>query len=55
MYTPHSCRHTFATLLKRAQGSDTDKLALIGHTSTSQLRDYQDVTFADLRALTDKI
>lgn len=55
MYTPHSCRHTFATLLKRAQGNDTDKLALIGHSSTSQLRDYQDVNFSDLRALTDKI
>lgn len=54
-YTPHSCRHTFATLMKRVQGSDTDKLALIGHTSTQQLRDYQDVNYADLRALTDKL
>lgn len=53
--TPHSCRHTFATLLKRAQGSDTDKLALIGHTSTDQLRDYQDVPLEDLRAITDQL
>lgn len=53
--TPHSCRHTFATLMKRAQGSDTDKLALIGHTSTSQLREYQDVDFADLRRITDQL
>ena len=53
--TPHSCRHTFATLLKRAQGSDTDKLALIGHTSADQLRDYQDVAFEDLRAITDQL
>ncbi len=51
--TPHSCRHTFATLMKRVKGSDTDKLALIGHTSTEQLRDYQDVSFEDLRAITD--
>ena len=53
--TPHSCRHTFATLLKRAQGSDTDKLALIGHTSTQQLRDYQDAPVADLRAIIDQL
>ena len=53
--TPHSCRHTFATLMKRARGSDTDKLALIGHTTTGQLRDYQDVSFADLRAITDQL
>lgn len=53
--TPHSCRHTFATLLKRAQGSDTDKLALIGHTSTEQLRDYQDAPVEDLRAIIDQI
>ena len=53
--TPHSCRHTFATLMKRVQGSDTDKLALIGHTSTDQLREYQDVSFADLKAITDQL
>lgn len=53
--TPHSCRQTFATLLKRAQGSDTDKLALIGHTSTDQLRDYQDVPVEDLRRIIDQI
>lgn len=53
--TPHSCRHTFATLMKRVQGSDTDKLALIGHTSTAQLRDYQDTPFEDLRKITDQI
>jgi len=54
-YTPHSCRHTFATLMKRAAGSDKDKLALIGHASDEQLRDYQDVHFDDLRAITDAI
>ena len=53
--TPHSCRHTFATLLKRAAGSDKDKLELIGHTSTAQLRDYQDVDFEDLRSITDQL
>ena len=53
--TPHACRHTFATLMKRVQGADADKLALIGHTSTEQLRDYQDVPIEDLRAITDQL
>ena len=54
-YTPHSCRHTFATMMKRVQGADKDKLALIGHTSQEQLRYYQDVSFDDLRRVTDAI
>lgn len=53
--TPHACRHTFATLMKRASGSDADKLALIGHTSAGQLRDYQDAPIEDLRAITDQL
>lgn len=53
--TPHSCRHTFATLMKRTVGNDTDKLALIGHTSTRQLREYQDISYADLRRITDQL
>ena len=52
-YTPHSCRHTFATLMKRVEGADKDKLELIGHTSTEMLRHYQDVDYADLRKITD--
>jgi len=54
-YTPHSCRHTFATLLKRVPGADKDKLSLIGHASDEQLRYYQDVDLDDLRQITDKI
>lgn len=54
-YTPHSCRHTFATLMKRVNGADKDKLELIGHTSTEMLRHYQDVNFADLRKITDAL
>ena len=55
LLTPHSCRHTFATLMKRTKGADADKLALIGHTSTEQLREYQDVPVEDLRAITDQL
>lgn len=54
-YTPHSCRHTFASMMKRVTGADKDKLALIGHTSTEMLRHYQDVDFDDLRKITDAI
>ena len=54
-YTPHSCRHTFATLLKRAAGSDKDKQELIGHASAEMLRYYQDVDLEDLKRITDAI
>ena len=54
-YTPHSCRHTFATLMKRVPGDAKDKLALIGHTSEEMLRHYQDVNFDDLRKITDAL
>ena len=53
--TPHSCRHTFATLIKRVDGADKDKLELIGHTSGEMLRHYQDVSVEDLKRITDKI
>lgn len=54
-YTPHSCRHTFATMMKRVEGADKDKLELIGHTSVEMLRYYQDVDYTDLRKITDAI
>ena len=53
--TPHSCRHTFGTLMKRVDAPDKDKLELMGHTSTSQLHHYQDVSYEDLRKITDAI
>jgi integrase len=54
-FTPHSCRHTFATLLKNVNAADKDKLELIGHTSDEMLRYYQDVKVEDLRRITDII
>lgn len=54
-YTPHSCRHTFATMMKRVGGTDRDKLELIGHTSVEMLRYYQDVDYKDLRKITDAL
>ncbi len=54
-YTPHSCRHTFATLMKGVNAPDKDKLELIGHTSAEMLRYYQDVDIEALRRITDSI
>lgn len=54
-YTPHSCRHTFATMMKRIEAPDKDKLELMGHTSTEMLRHYQDVNYDDLRKITDML
>ena len=54
-YTPHTCRHTFATLMKRVDGSSKDKLELIGHSSEAMLRYYQDVSVEDLKKITDAI
>jgi len=54
-YAPHSCRHTFATLMKRVEEDSKDKLELIGHTSEEMLRYYQNVSIGDLRKITDRI
>lgn len=54
-YTPHCCRHTFATLMKAVNAPSTDKIALIGHTDDSMLRYYQDVSIEDLRKITDNL
>ena len=53
--TPHSTRHTFATLIKKVTAPDKDKLRLIGHSSEEMLRYYQDVSVDDLRKITDNL
>lgn len=52
-YTPHTCRHTFATLMKNINAPAKDKLALIGHTSEEMLRYYQDVDLSGLEKITN--
>ncbi len=54
-YTPHSCRHTFATLIKSVNAPEKDKLELMGHTSAEMLRHYQDVSYEDLRRITNAL
>lgn len=53
--TPHSCRHTFATLMKRVPGAAKDKQELIGHASAEMLMYYEDSTLDDKRKITDAI
>lgn len=61
IYTPHTCRHTFATMLKRVQEvdgisiPDVDKLALIGHSDVEHLQYYQSVEINDLKRITDAL
>lgn len=54
-YSPHSCRHTFATLLKNIKAADTDKMKLIGHASPEMLRYYQDVNIEDLQKIVNEM
>lgn len=54
-YTPHSCRHTFATMLKEVKAPDKDKLVLIGHTSAEMLRHYQDTEIEGLRKIVNEL
>ena len=53
--TPHSCRHTFADLMKNIPAADKDKLELIGHSSEEMLRYYQSVNLEDLRKITNSL
>ena len=52
--TPHECRHTFATLLKRTTGSKEDKKRLIGHSSDEMLEHYTHSEIAELRSIIDQ-
>ena len=54
-YTPHSCRHMFATMMKRIDAPGKDKQELIGHSSDTMLKYYQDVSLDDLRKITDAL
>lgn len=52
-YTPHSCRHTFATLMMKTHGEMGDRLSLIGHANEKTLHHYEDIDLDGLREITD--
>ena len=55
-YTPYSCRHTFANLLKVAPGSDVDKAKLIGHADYSTTKKmYQSAELEAMKKIIEEL
>ena len=54
-YTPHCCRHTFATLMKKVDAPATDKQKLIGHSKFEMTAYYTHTDLESLRKITDSI
>lgn len=55
IYTPHCCRHTFATLMKNVDAPATDKLKLIGHSKFEMTAHYTHTDLGSLKKITDNI
>lgn len=54
-YTPHCCRHTFATLMKNIEAPATDKQKLIGHSKFEMTAYYTHTDIESLKNITDKL
>lgn len=55
LYTPHCCRHTFATLMKKVDAPATDKQKLIGHSKFEMTAHYTHTDIGSLRRITDNL
>ena len=55
IYTPHCCRHTFATLMKNVDAPATDKQKLIGHAKFEMTAHYTHTDIGSLRRITDNL
>lgn len=55
IYTPHCCRHTFATLMKNVDAPPTDKQKLIGHSKFEMTAHYTHTDLNSLRAITNAL
>lgn len=55
IYTPHCCRHTFATLMKDVNAPATDKQKLIGHSKFEMTAHYTHTDLDSLRAITNNL
>ena len=53
IYTPHCCRHTFATLMKNVDAPATDKQKLIGHSKFEMTAHYTHTDVESLKKITD--
>lgn len=55
-YTPYSCRHAFANMLKVAPGSDKDKAELMGHAEyRTTVKMYQSAELEQLKKIIESI
>ena len=55
LYTPHCCRHTFATLMKNVKAPATDKQKLIGHSKFEMTAHYTHTDVDSLKNITDNL
>ena len=55
IYTPHCCRHTFATLMKDIPAPPTDKQKLIGHAKFEMTAHYTHTDLESLKKITDNL
>ena len=55
IYTPHCCRHTFATLMKNVPAPPTDKQKLIGHAQFEMTAHYTHTDLESLKKITDNL
>lgn len=55
IYTPHCCRHTFATLMKNVKAPATDKQKLIGHSKFEMTAHYTHTDIESLKNITDNL
>ena len=55
IYTPHCCRHTFATLMKEVNAPATDKQKLIGHAKFEMTAHYTHTDVESLKKITDNL
>jgi integrase len=55
IYSPHCCRHTFATLMKSINAPATDKQKLIGHSKFEMTAHYTHTDIDSLKKITDNL
>ena len=55
IYTPHCCRHTFATMMKNVPAPATDKQKLIGHAKFEMTAHYTHTDIESLKKITDNL
>lgn len=55
IYTPHCCRHSFATMMKNVKAPSTDKQKLIGHSKFEMTAYYTHTDIESLKNITDNL